>query len=172
MKIYSGIGSQKADPHICAMVSIFASQLESAGWFLRSGHADGCDISFEMGVLKQMEIHLPWAGYNNAHHGWPYIVPKPTHEVQMIARQWHPKWDELSGPVKLLMCRNVTIVLGANLDQHAEMVVCWTPKGALTGGTAHGMKVAYAYDIPVFNLALEEDKEKLLAFITQEATIR
>ncbi len=165
-RVYAGIGSQKADPQICAMLATLAGQLEDADWFLRSGHADGCDISFEMGVSKQMEIHLPWNGYNNAHHGWPYIVPRPTLEVQQIAAQWHPKWHELSQGVQLLMCRNVTIVLGENLDQHAEMVVCWTPKGALTGGTAHGMKVAYAHDIPVFNLALEEDKEKLLAFIS------
>lgn len=165
MRIYAGIGSRKADMYTCGMIGTLAGQLEDVGWFLRSGHADGCDTSFEAGVSKQMEIHLPWHGYNNAHHGWPYIVPKANTHVAQIAADYHPAWHKLSDPVRLLMCRNVTIILGAELDQPAEMVICWTPDGALTGGTAHGMKVAYANDIPVFNIALDDQKARLLAFL-------
>ncbi len=168
MKIYAGIGSRKADPETCASIAIMAGTLEENGWFLRSGHADGCDISFEMGVSKQMEIHLPWEGYNNAHHGWPYILPVPTQQVADIAARHHPLWHKLSNPVKLLMCRNVTIVLGAKLDQPAKMVICWTPEGRETGGTAHGMKIAATWQIPVFNLANPVHRERLYELVNRE----
>jgi hypothetical protein len=142
---------------------MIAQQLEQSHWLLRSGHAQGADQAFEIGT-NRMEIHLPWAGYANASHGYPYIVPKPTPEVAEIAERYHPKWSELSTPVKLLMCRNVTIVLGLDLDAPAKMVVCWTEGARLIGGTAHGIKVAQAYDIPVFNLAEKEQQTKLCEF--------
>lgn len=166
MRVYAGIGSRKSTPQVNATCALTAEELEEQGWFLRSGHADGCDVSFEMGVNKAMEIHLPWSGYNNAHHGWPYIVPKATPEVAQIAAAHHPVWSRLSDPVKLLMCRNVTIILGPELEKPAEMVICWTPDGGASGGTGHGIRVANAYGIPVFNFALKEDQERLCQFVT------
>lgn len=163
--IYSGIGSRKTPQNMCLKMTHIASQLEESGWLLRSGHAEGADQAFEIGTRKS-EIHLPWEGYENAAHGYPYRVIRPRPEIQDIARRYHPKWDELSNPVKLLMCRNVTIVLGEDLETHSKMVICWTEGGRLKGGTAHGMKIAYAYDIPVFNIALPEDQIRLCSFTT------
>jgi hypothetical protein len=140
-----------------------AEQLDQDGWMLRSGHAEGADQAFEIGTNK-MEIHLPWAGYNNAAHGYPYVVPKPLPAIVEIAARYHPKWDELSNPVKLLMCRNVTIILGKVLEAPAKMVICWTPGARLIGGTAHGIRIADAFDIPVFNIADEGDQQRLCDF--------
>jgi hypothetical protein len=165
--IYAGIGSRKTPADMCAVLSRIASQLYDDHWLLRSGHAQGADQAFEIGT-NRMQIHLPWAGYNNAAHGYPYLVPKPTIEAQRIAAAHHPNWDNLSDAVKLLMIRNVTIILGVNLESPVQMVVCWTPGGKIQGGTAQGIRVAQSYDIPVFNVAIPEHQAALCNF-TREA---
>lgn len=164
--IYAGIGSRKTPVQVQNTMLSIARQLSPTGWLLRSGHADGADKAFERGATHK-QIHLPWPGYNNTDTGGVYICPKPTVEICDIAATHHPKWDELKPAVKLLMARNVTIVLGEHLDAHAKMVVCWTPGGRLEGGTAHGIKVAQAFDIPVFNIARPEDQVALCKFVLE-----
>jgi hypothetical protein len=48
--------------------------------------------------------------------------------------------------------RNAQIVLGDDLKTPVDFVVCWTPDGKLTGGTAMALRIAFDYDIPIFNL--------------------
>lgn len=163
--IYAGIGSRKTPLPMLTIMTNLARELSPTGWQLRSGHADGADKAFERGAVHK-EIHLPWPGYNNQDCGGVYICPKPTVEIATIAATHHPKWDSLTDAVKLLMCRNVTIVLGENLDAYAKMVIAWTPNGKLEGGTAHGITVAHAFDIPVFNIARSEDQIALCKFVT------
>lgn len=151
-RIYAGIGSRQTPAIVCRDMTRIATQLRHGGWLLRSGHADGADKAFEGGTdLK--EIHLPWTGYNGAARSGPYHVPEPIGAVYELASRFHPKWDYLSSAVKRLMCRNATIILGADLDTPVGMVVCWTPGAALAGGTAHGIKIAQSRGIPVLNLA-------------------
>ena len=50
--------------------------------------------------------------------------------------------------------RNVEIILGPGQVQPVQSLVCWTPGGKGTGGTAQGFRVARVYGVPVFNLAL------------------
>lgn len=165
--IYAGIGSRKTPPQTLAQMRSVAEQLSPTGWLLRSGGAIGADTAFERGAAHK-EIHLPWDGYNNRREdGSSYIVPKPTPEICDIAAAHHPAWDRLTDTVKLLMVRNTTIILGTDLHHYAKMVICWTPYGRLTGGTAHGMRIAYAFDIPVFNIANPEDQTKLCKFVLQ-----
>lgn len=165
-QIYAGIGSRETPVPICNMMTSIAEQLGEQDWMLRSGFAERADQAFQAGA-KEMEIHLPWRGYNHAPENYPFVVPKPTKDVIEVASRFHPRWDELTDAVKLLMCRNVTIVLGQHLDEPVKMVICWTRKAQLVGGTAHGMKVAYAYDIPVFNMALIDDQQALNVFLAR-----
>ncbi len=172
--IYAGIGSREIPKEVCAQMTSIAQQLSPTGWQLRSGHAIGADQAFERGATHK-EIHLPWDGYEQAPRTPSYIVPRPTKEIATIAAEHHPKWDTLTSSgkpvltdtVKLLMCRNVTIVLGLDLITPAKMVICWTPRGKLVGGTSHGIKVAQAFSIPVFNIALAEDQVRLCKFVLQ-----
>lgn len=165
--IYAGIGSRKTPPEYCRVMTDIARQLSPTGWLLRSGAAAGADSAFERGA-RHKEIHLPWDGYNNVRaNDTTHIVPRPTPEIADVAARYHPAWEKLSDAVKLLMCRNATIVLGTDLARHAKMVVCWTEGGKLNGGTAHGIKIAHAFDIPVFNIALPEDQVKLCKFVLQ-----
>lgn len=167
--IYAGIGSRKTPIETCSMMTHIADYLADLGWFLRSGGADRADQAFERGARtfasQPYQIHLPWDGYNNTREDAQHIVPDPTPEIAQIAADHHPNWDNLSSTVRLFMCRNVTIILGEHLDQPAKMVVGWTPGGQWTGGTSHGFRVAAAYKIPIFNLALEADRQKMAEFV-------
>lgn len=43
---YTGIGSRQTPPEILKMMTKIATQLESKGWVLRSGGAEGADEAF------------------------------------------------------------------------------------------------------------------------------
>lgn len=167
-RIYAGIGSRKTPADILMNMTSGARQLAEAGWLLRSGHAHGADLAFEAGARERAEIHLPWPSYNDQYnYGAKYIVPIFTPEIVDIAKAHHPAWDRLSYGGRLMMYRNVTIILGSELQSHAEVVICWTPGARLVGGTAHGIRVAQAHGIPVFNLASKEQLEALNNYMNQ-----
>lgn len=74
-------------------------------------------------------------------------------------------WANL-GEYECFHARNCHQVLGANLDSPVDFVLCWTPGGATTGGTATAIKLARKHNIPVINMATEgwrETLESLLA---------
>lgn len=168
MKIYAGIGSRETPPEYLELMTHVAQDL-GPGWLLRSGGAKGADTAFAAGAQNK-EIHLPWNSYNNNWAGREgRVVPIITPAITEIAARFHPNWCNLSATVRSFMERNTTIVLGQNLDDYARMVICWTPNGRMMGGTSHAMRIAYHYDIPVFNLALREDITRLIHFEKQMA---
>jgi hypothetical protein len=165
-KVYAGIGSRETPTDMLKTMTLIGVQLAEAGWLLRSGHARGADQAFQRGAPdSRKEIHLPWDGYNHGRTENPmFVCPKPNQAVVEIAARYHPAWDKLSQEAKLFMVRNVTIVLGLNLLSPAKMIICWTPRAQITGGTGHAMRVAHGFDIPVFNIASPEDQIKLCEY--------
>jgi hypothetical protein len=156
---YTGIGSRNAPQSVLILMYDLASKLAHSGAILRSGGADGSDTAFENGCLKtngKMEIYLPWKKFNNSSSN--LIVQE---EAFHIAKYIHPKWNTLKYSVKLLHARNVHQILGYNLDDPSDFVICWTLDGAekisdlsaITGGTGTAIKLACLLDIPVYNLA-------------------
>jgi hypothetical protein len=148
------------------MFTLISRNLAKTGWLLRSGNAVGADQAFQRGTARK-EVHLPWRGYNNAPVGPEYGVIRANEGLRAIAKKYHPAWDRLSEHAKLLMCRNVTIILGEFLDNPVKMVVCWTPDGQYVGGTSHGMRIADACGIPVFNMAIADDQTKFAKFVLE-----
>jgi hypothetical protein len=141
--------------------------LGQKGWALRSGHADGADAAFEAGAMRG-EIHLPWVSYNLVsprNHRLAYVVPWETDQIRGIAAAHHPAWHRLSRPVQSLMCRNVTIILGAEVNDPVKFIVCWTPDGKASGGTGQALRLASTHKIPVFNTFWNEDVDRLDDFI-------
>ena len=168
--IYAGIGSRTTPDEMLAIMQDAACHLDSMDWMLRSGHARGADQAFENGSgLK--EIHLPWPGYNGAYVGSTnngdveYLIPKRTKELLVAAEKHHPAWDRLTTSVKNLMVRNTSIILGRDLKEPADMVVCWTSGGLAQGGTGQGIRIANGYNIPVFDLAIKGMGDKLVEFV-------
>ena len=155
---YAGIGSRQTPAAILELMREIGKQHAAAGWLLRSGGADGADKAFEEGCRSangKMEKFLPWPRFNNSFSDLYTVGP----DALKLASQVHPAWQNLSSAAKVLHARNCYQILGSSLDDPVECVICWTPAGAVVGGTATAIKIAERYKIPVYNLG----KEKTLA---------
>lgn len=168
MKAYAGIGSRETPEDILQLMHVVAAHLAQKGYTLHSGGADGADTAFEYGcksVKGPMCIFLPSPGWNHRPFGGSYIVPDMSKSMD-IAGKVHPGWNYLNDFVKKLHSRNVNQVLGKNLDEKVEFVLCWTPDGAInhnetsqkTGGTGQAIRIASTYGIPIYNLCRPEHR--------------
>src|SRR5690606_24053369 len=118
-----------------------AEYFTSRGFSLRSGGARGADSGFEQGAGAHKDI---------------LRARDATPEMMAHAEQYHPRWDRCTPKGRQLHGRNSGIILGRDLKSPVDFVICWTEGGELVGGTAQGIRVAKAYDIPVFNLGAPE----------------
>ena len=50
------------------------------------------------------------------------------------------------------MARNAMQILGPNMDHPADLVVAYTPGGAVQGGTGQALRMAGSLGIPIRNL--------------------
>ncbi len=82
-------------------------------------------------------------------------------ETERIASEVHPAWDRCNEWARGMHSRNCHQILGYDLQSPVDAVICWTPDGAVVGGTATVIRIAMKYDIPVFNLGVP-DKESVL----------
>ena len=158
MLAYAGIGSRETPSDILKEMEQFAFAA-GAKFILRSGGANGADSAFEAGARRgngQCEIFLPWKNFNKN--------TSPLFEVHEkafeIAATVHPHFKYMKRPAKLLVARNMHQILGRNLDDPVEFVVCWTKDGCeghetystKTGGTGSAIALASKCDIPVYNI--------------------
>lgn len=149
MRYYTGVGSRKTPEHALQAMTRMARSLESLGYVLRSGGADGADKAFEAGVADPVnkEIWVPWIGFNGS---LSILTPSPA--AFDMASEIHPAWTRLSQGARKLHARNIHQVLGSDLKTKSEFLVCWTPNGQDIGGTATAIKVALAYGVKILNL--------------------
>jgi len=82
-------------------------------------------------------------------------------ETERIASEVHPAWDRCNEWARGMHSRNCHQILGYDLQSPVDAVICWTPDGAVVGGTATAIRIAMKYNIPVFNLGVP-DKESVL----------
>lgn len=154
---YTGIGSRNAPSDVLSMFRLIGQELSTKNVILRSGHAEGSDLAFEIGCDKgnkrNKEIWLPWANFNGSDS--KFIVSSP--EAFAMARDCHPAWDVCSSGAKKLHARNMHQILGEDLRTPSSFVICYTRGGKLLGGTAQAIRLASKHNIPVFNLGVYED---------------
>lgn len=153
---YAGIGSRRTPPDVCESMALLASQLAINGWRLATGGAMGADCAFMRGAPKNMQmIYLPWYAYNRL-RGPQTRVLSTGQLISCIgvAQLHHPAWHQCSTTTRKLHARNVAILFGCNLDRPVRAVIAYTKNGAVTGGTGMGLRLAAAYDIPVFNFGV------------------
>lgn len=143
-KAYAGIGSRQTPDDVCNAMTVFATRLRATGYWLRSGGAPKADRAFETGADGHCTIY------------------RPKHVTQAaldLAEHYHPNWAACDQYARSLHARNGFIVLGAELNQPVDFIVCWTASGGLTGGTAQALRIAAdpQWAIPVYNLFNSED---------------
>lgn len=168
---YAGIGSRETPSHIIRVMEDYAYCMASHA-VLRSGGAPGADVAFEFGASTaggRKEIYLPWNGFNGALNN--AFLSEPTPQAYEIAEYYHPGWRYLKRGAKKLMARNSHEVLGKDLDDPVDFIVCWTPDGSkdgkskTCGGTGQALRIAADYELDVFNLALPDDLEGICEVI-------
>lgn len=147
--------------------------LAKTGHSMTSGSAPlGADLWAEQAYSEigntNCEIFIPWWSFGKdnpmrSHH----IVPSEDtwNDRVAIIREIHPAFNRLSQGALKLHCRNVNQILGSNLQEPVDAVVCWTANGSITGGTATAIKVALKHGIPVFNTALPNSIIELGNFV-------
>lgn len=145
---YSGIGSRETPYEVCKWMYRIASKLSKKNFILRSGGADGADTFFEDGSNGICEIYLPWFRFNDSESTLFNVSDAALETVD----QFHPAPSRLSNAARKLHARNAQIILGSDLKTPSEFVVCWTKHGLTSGGTAQGIRIAQAYNVPIVNL--------------------
>ena len=155
---YAGIGSRETPDGVRRDMTLMASLLAKSGWVLRSGGAEGADLSFQAGVpkasLSMLQVFLPWPGYNDLSGGHTIVLDRVRQQDAMnLVSKYHPAWDRCGQGARKLHARSAAIIRGADLRHPVDAVVCWTPNAVPVGGTATGIRMAESVGIPVFNLA-------------------
>lgn len=151
----AGIGARDAPEWACVRATELGSELAAQGWTLRSGGAAGMDSAFEQGwdlVGGDKQIFLPWKGYNG---NKSLLYPPPQAAYELIDSMWSDVAYRTPG-VRALFARNCQQILGPNLDEPSELVICWTKGGKIIGGTGRALDVAKKFDIQIINLAIEK----------------
>lgn len=166
MLYYAGIGSQKTPSDIMALMTDIAQVLNRFNITLRSGGAQGADTAFEQGAANLKQIFLPWSDFEGRRANGSSILCIPENpDMFEIAKQFHPAWHRCSPGAQRLHARNVCQILGPDLQTPTDFVVCWTPNGSRSGGTGQALRMAEHYNIPIFDLALDETLDQLEAHI-------
>jgi hypothetical protein len=172
---YAGIGSRDTPTDIIGLMEQIGIILREQGYILRSGHADGADKAFEKGSDGVNQIWLPWKGFNYADDGLVrtgHYALQDNWMADKIAAHHHPAWNKCDDSARKLHTRNVYQVLGPGLgvvshETMSKFVVCWTKDGKASGGTGQALRIAAAYNIPVFNLFHDNALEQLEEYLSQ-----
>ena len=170
--IYTGIGSRETPDEYLDECFALAGDLASNGLTLRSGGAPGADQAFEEGAAVMdgpREIYLPWPGFEakarEKIRDLDCEFPEPTAEAYVMAKEYHPRWGALSYGGRKLMARNVHQVLGLDLLTPSLFILCWTKNGSGKGGTGQALRIAKDFNVPVYDLGLDQPQEEVIAFI-------
>jgi hypothetical protein len=164
-RFYAGIGSRETPKHLRPLLNRLASELEEAGFTLRSGAAPGADTWFEEGVRNpaNKRIYLPGSYFNQRWPNEPGLVdyttlsPEALAKAQDYTHRLHPAGPSLRPFVQQLMGRNAMQVLGDDLATPAEFVLAYSPGGYKSGGTSQALRIARENGIRVINLANENE---------------
>lgn len=173
-RYYAGIGSRKTPQDIMVLEAQIATKLDSLGFILRSGGAEGSDKAFERGSTNYLSYRVDYyvVVVNNTPTKLPYSE-WASNEARVIAASVHPAWSKCDEYARKLHTRNVFQILGLQLNNPVEFVICWTPEGEITesdfsirtGGTATALRLAFQHDIPVYNLAYKPHYELLVEWL-------
>src|SRR3990167_3476548 len=157
MTILTCIGSRKTPSQILTEMIKIGSFCKEHEIIVRSGHAEGADWAFEKGAQQLCIAYIPWESFNRE---WKSQAKKVCidmdDKVRDIVKRYHPAPDKLSSGAWKLMTRTCYQVLGPFLDDPSNAIICWTADGLENGGTSQALRIARAYNIPIFNMFHEK----------------
>lgn len=161
-RYYAGIGSRETPREILTLMESYAADLSNRGFTLRSGGATGADSAFEFGcdsVKGNKEIfYARDAGQPHSNWAWDEVLNYiPTDRTSAPFDKWKLF-------VRQLLVRNMFQVLGRNGRTPVKFVLCWAPSNnyadSSAGGTGWAVRCALAKGIPVYNLYVNDERER------------
>lgn len=160
----AGVGSRQTPPDVLKQMAEVSRKLTEQNCIVRSGGATGADAAFLEGALpEKFELYLPKPNHN----GLTGSVCDVSPDAIDMALELHPAPGKLSPMAKLLHGRNCHIMLGPDLDKPCDVVLCYTPGGALKGGTAMALRIAKKHNIPVFNFGVDHQTQTVYDFLNE-----
>jgi hypothetical protein len=151
---YTGIGSRSCPALVGSVMTDIAKFLYTEQYILRSGGAPGADTYFENGVTDDnyKEIYLARKG----DFGNKSKLFGVSEEALNMAKKIHPAWNSRgmtanNGKGRELHARNCYQVLGLNLDNPSNFLLCWTEDGNDIGGSRTAIILAKMKKIPILN---------------------
>lgn len=195
-KYYSGVGSRETPLYILYMMSELAMIFEKKGYVLRSGCALGADAAFEdvlTNPSQNAEIYVPNMGFPikmGTFFKNHYIIPEKkfgtgfnglyNQATRLIHRHdIHKAWQNCPAYVMKLHNRNMFQVLGIDLKTKSLFNVCYTSGGEVkyedtnihTGGTGTAINASDIFNVPVFNLSVDDHYKRLSLFIDENKNL-
>ena len=161
---YVGAGMSTTPPDIAEMMEGAAETFAAEGLFLRTGPGQVACEAFMRGARdpSKYAVYIPALTFGNLSTRDPGIYgPFEGNFDSAInyARKFHPAWHGMVGSVQWLMASASYQVLGPNLDDPAKFVLCWTPDGIGGDTTGQVLRLARAFDIPIFDLGVRDPVE-------------
>lgn len=120
---------------------------------------------------QRSEIFLPWKKFNTDVDA---TLAYPKEDAYRIGAFYHTKLNDLAGPVKGFIARNVHVLLGGELNTPLSLLICYTEDGSevtkgmdykKAGNASFFIRVCEDLDIPVFNMKQPDAKERLIEYI-------
>ena len=166
-KIYCGVGSRETPGDVLLFMKSLAIRLRTNGFHLRSGGAIGADTAFANGhTIDNMTIYRP-----------DHAIGDKSAEA--LFRSVHPFQNRFKKSYSILLhSRNAYQVLGFQLNDPVDFVLCWTKLGSeseaelkshgwVEGGTGTAIALASRANIPVFNLQKPDALSRFYAFMRE-----
>lgn len=163
IKLYTGIGSRKTPASMLTNITNIAKSLDSMGYILRTGNAQGADNAFRLGTGKQ----TPCVYYPNPKD----FDPTMWQRAKDIVSQYCTECDlyRMAPYVQNLLIRNMFQVTGSSLNSPTSMVICYSPVSDPCnkdgGGTRYACRYARDLNIPIYNLYNKRDTDVVMQII-------
>jgi len=180
---YTAVGSRGIDDDMFDLMFRIGQRQCDLGFRGRSGGAPGSDTAFWMGAQDSerfndigFDVYLPnsWM-FNKPEFG--NLKPDPAwniydattfdnyEEAQQLAFEARGSFEGLGKGGVQLHTRNSYQVLGHDLKTRSASLVCWAipvgKQGKVKGGTNTAVQIALKNAIPVYNLYLDDVRQKL-----------
>ena len=140
MKSYAGIGNRYRSSENAMKMYRTGIYMNNHGFTGYSGGAIGSDDDFHKGALACKDPNFTIFKAKDA-----------TKEAIELASNYHPAWHNCDDYVQKLHGRNAMIILGKDLKNPRDLVICCATSET-TGGTSLGIKIARDHNIPVVNI--------------------
>ncbi len=180
---YAGVGDPQTPDDIQRQMQRIAARLAHLGLRLRTTPMAGAHSAWLAGTIaatslgsqpvrERRELYLPWPSYA---HQPQATVSSPTRQAESVARVIYPAYGTHDSAQRAVLATHIHLVLGADLHQPIDLLVCWTAEGAQTQAQADtstptgiAIGVAQRWNIPVFNLQRPGRVAELFAYLHEQ----